>query len=217
MTSEWMRRTGTDLIDGFGTTEMFHVFLSSRPGLVVPGAGGTPVPGYEIRLVDDHLDEVPPNTPGLLTVRGPTGCMYWRRPDAQQRYVRDGWNVTGDVMVKDDHGQYCFQHRADEMIVSAGYNISPAEVEQVLAKHPAIGEVAVIATRDPIRHHVAKAIVVLKPDARNVSELIASFQAHAQRELAAFKCPRAYDVVERLPRTPLGLVDRAALRRQSAR
>jgi len=212
-----MRRTGTDLIDGFGTTEMFHVFLSSRPGLVVPGAGGTPVPGYEIRLVDDHLDEVPPNTPGLLTVRGPTGCMYWRRPDAQQRYVRDGWNVTGDVMVKDDHGQYCFQHRADEMIVSAGYNISPAEVEQVLAKHPAIGEVAVIATRDPIRHHVAKAIVVLKPDARNASELIASFHAHAQRELAAFKCPRAYGVVERLPRTPLGLVDRAALRRQSAR
>jgi 2-aminobenzoate-CoA ligase len=212
VTAEWMRRTGTDLIDGFGTTEMFHVFLSARPGLVVPGATGTPVPGYEVRLVDERLDEVPLNTPGLLAVRGPTGCVYWRRPDAQRRYVHDGWNLTGDVMVKDDHGQYWFQRRSDDLIVSAGYNISPVEVEQVLETHPAIREAAVIGVPDPIRHHVAKAVLVLHADAANEPGLIASVHAHAQRELAGFKCPRAYEVVGMLPRTPQGPVDRAALR-----
>lgn len=209
---EWMRRTGRELIDSLGTTEMCHAFLSQRPGGVLPGATGLPVPGYEVRIVDDGLEELPSGTPGLLAVRGPTGCVYWRRPHAQRAYVREGWNVTGDIMIRDDRGYFWFQGRCDELIISAGYNISPLEVERVLLEHQAVAEAAVVASPDPIRGFVPKAFVVLENNATPDPAIILALQEHAQRGLAGYKCPRRYELLASLPRTLTGEIDRAALR-----
>jgi 2-aminobenzoate-CoA ligase len=214
---EWMRRTGIDLIDSFGTTEMFHTFLSSGPGSVIPGSVGTPVPGYEVRVVDEHLRDVPDNIPGLLAVRGLTGCIYWRRPEAQRAYVRDGWNLTGDVMLRDGEGRYWFQQRADAIIVSAGYNISPIEVERVLESHPSVREAAALGIPDPIRHRVPAAAVVLRSPAVDQAATIAALHLHAGREMAGFKCPRHYEFVDALPKLSNGALDRHALRERYAR
>jgi 2-aminobenzoate-CoA ligase len=215
VTLEWMRRTGVDLIDSFGTTEMFHVFLASHPGAVVPGSVGVPVPGYEVKLVDERFEEVPVDTPGRLAVRGRTACRYWRR-GAQGTSVRDGWHLTGDLLIKDRRGHYWFHRRADDLIVSAGYNISPAEVEQALLSHPAVAEAAVVGVPDQVRHRIAAAVLVVRPDARLDPDVVAAVHAHVQTELASFKCPRRYEIVDTLPRTPEGAPDRQAVRRRLA-
>jgi len=197
---EWQSRTGTELIDSFGTTEMCHVFLSQRPGHVVPGTLGEAVPGYEIRLVNEVLDDVPPGVPGRLAVRGPTRCRYWRRPAAQQEYERGGWNITGDICVRDEHNDIRYRGRADTLIISAGHNISGAEVAQVLREHPAVLDAVVVADPDPVRGTVPKAFVVLKPDGIDKAGLALAIQQHVQRELASYKCPRRIEFVPELPR-----------------
>jgi 2-aminobenzoate-CoA ligase len=214
VTLEWMRRTGADLIDSFGTTEMFHVFLASRPGAVVPGSVGVPVPGCEVKLVDEHFEEVPADTPGRLAVRGRTACRYWR--SGAQRTAHDGWLLTGDLLSKDRRGYYWFQRRADDLIVSAGYNISPAEVERALLGHPAVVDAAVVDVPDQVRHRIAAAVLVVRPEARLDPDIVAAVHAHVQTELASFKCPRRYEIVHALPRTPEGAPDRQALRRRLA-
>ncbi|HEU5323094.1 MAG TPA: AMP-binding protein, partial [Methylomirabilota bacterium] len=149
---EWHRATGVELLDGIGSTEMFHIFVSSRPGRVRPGATGVPVAGYDCRVVDDDGHEVPPGQEGLIAVKGPTGCKYWRKPDRQAEYVRfGGWNVTGDVYVEDADGYFTYQCRSDDMIVSGGYKIPGPEVEHVLDEHPAVAESAVVAAPDRTR------------------------------------------------------------------
>jgi 2-aminobenzoate-CoA ligase len=211
VTIEWMRRTGVDLVDGFGTTEMFHVFLSSRPGAIVPGSVGVPVPGYEVRLVDEHLVDVPTGTPGLLAVRGPTGCRYWQDGGVQIAARHDGWRLTGDRLVKDRRLGYLFCGRADQLIVSAGYNVSPAEVERVLLSHPAIEEAAVLGVPDPVRHRIVAAAIVARPRVRPSADFVPKLHAHVQTQLAAFKCPRRYEIISALPRTLTGSIDRRAL------
>jgi 2-aminobenzoate-CoA ligase len=151
---EWYRRTGVEILDGLGATEMFHVFISARAGSVRPGATGIPVPGYEAKIVDDQFREVPRGIPGLLTVRGPTGCRYWRKPEMQRNYVRQGWNVTGDVYIQDKDGYFWYQCRNDDMILCGGYNIAGPEVESVLLEHPAVVQAAVVASPDPVRGFV---------------------------------------------------------------
>ncbi len=130
--TEWHRRTGIEILDGIGSTEMFHIFISATPGEVRPGATGRTVPGYEARVVDDEMREVARGTPGRLAVRGPTGCRYWRKPDRQREYVRQGWNITGDVYVQDADGYFWYQCRNDDLIICGGYNIAGPEVESVL-------------------------------------------------------------------------------------
>lgn len=211
---EWVRRTGKELLDCLGTTEMFHVFVCPRPGAVKPGATGLPVPGYEVRILDDQLNEVPRGTPGLLAVRGPTGCRYWRKPDRQREYVRIGWNVPNDVCVQDEEGYVWYQCRNDDLIICAGYNVAGPEVEAVLLEHPAVLEAAVVASPDPVKGQVPKAFVVLKPGVAGSDALAAELQEHAKRELAPYKYPRKVAFVSALPKTETGKIRRVELRQQ---
>ena len=188
----WVTTTGRECLDGIGSTEMFHIFVSSEPGRVRPGATGVPVPGYDCRVVDEEGREVPRGTPGLIAIKGPTGCKYWRKAERQAEYVRfGGWNVTGDVYVHDDDGYFTYQCRSDDMIVTGGYKIPGPEVEHVLDEHPAVAESAVVAAPDSVRGFVPKAFVVLRPGFTATDELAKTLQDHVKKELAPYKYPRA--------------------------
>ena len=215
---EWVRRTGKECLDGIGSTELFHIFVSSLPGRVKPGATGVPVPGYDCRVVDETGAEVPRGTAGLIAIKGPTGCKYWRKPDRQAEYVRfGGWNVTGDVYVHDDDGYFTYQCRSDDMIVTGGYKIPGPEVEHVLDEHPAVAESAVVAVPDELRGFVPKAFIVLKPGVQGSDALAAELQEHVKTELAPYKYPRAIEFVTDLPRTETGKIRRVELREQAVR
>ena len=209
---EWHRRTGVEILDGIGSTEMFHIFISARPGRVRAGSTGTPVPGYEARVVDEHLNEVPCGTPGLLAVRGPTGCRYWRTPERQRQYVRNGWNITGDVYRQDEDGYFWYQCRNDDLIICGGYNIAGPEVENVLLEHDAVIEAAVVASPDPLRGAVPKAFIVLRDGIAPSSALVTALQDHVKHELAPYKYPREVEFVTALPRTETGKIRRVELR-----
>lgn len=208
----WRDATGVDLVDGLGTTELFHIVVTQRPGDVRHGSIGRPVPGYEVRVVDDELCDMPDGGPGLLSVRGPTGCRYWNRLEAQREYVRGGWNLTGDIVRVDPEGYLWFVGRRDDLIVSAGYNIGPPEIEALLLQHPAVAAVAVVAAPDPIRGAVPKAFVVTQPDATPGGPLALALLEHASKKLAGYKRPRLIEFVSALPMLDDGRVDRAALR-----
>jgi len=210
---EWAARTGTEILDGIGSTEMFHIFVSSTRGKVRPGATGVPVPGYHCRVVDEAGLELQPGQPGLIATKGPTGCKYWRKPDRQAEYVRfGGWNVTGDIYVKDADGYFWYQCRSDDMIVSSGYKIPGPEVEHVLDEHPAVAECAVVAAPDATRGFITKAFIVLKPGRGSSEELKLELQEHVKKELAPYKYPRQIEFVEKLPRTETGKIRRVELR-----
>ena len=209
----WKKTTGVELLDGIGSTEMFHIFVSSLPGRVRPGATGLPVTGYDCRVVDEAGREVAAGQPGLIAIKGPTGCKYWRKPDRQAEYVRfGGWNVTGDVYVRDPDGYLFYQCRSDDMIVSGGYKIPGPEIEHVLDEHPAVAESAVVAAPDATRGFVVKAFVVLRAGRAPSPELVAELQDHVKRELAPYKYPRAVEFVPKLPRTETGKIQRYVLR-----
>jgi 2-aminobenzoate-CoA ligase len=214
---EWHDTTGIELLDGIGSTEMFHIFVSSVRGRVRPGATGMPVTGYDCRVVGDDGREVPRGTAGLIAIKGPTGCRYWRKPDRQAEYVRwNGWNVTGDVYVEDDDGYFTYQCRSDDMIVSGGYKIPGPEVEHVLDEHPAVAESAVVAVPDETRGFIVKAFVVLKPDHAASRALVTALQDHVKRELAPYKYPRSIEFLPALPRTETGKIQRYKLRQQAS-
>ena len=211
---EWHEATGVELLDGIGSTEMFHIFISSLARRVRPGATGFPVPGYDCRVVDDDGREVPRGTAGLIAIKGPTGCKYWRKADRQAEYVRwNGWNVTGDVYVQDEDDCLAYQCRTDDMIVSGGYKIPGPEVEHVLDEHPAVAESAVIALPDATRGFIVKAFVVLRDGRAPHADLVTELQEHVKRELAPYKYPRAIQFVDALPRTETGKIQRYILRR----
>jgi 2-aminobenzoate-CoA ligase len=215
---EWVGRTGKECLDGIGSTELFHIFVSSLPGKVRPGATGVPVPGYDCRVVDEAGVEVPRGTAGLIAIKGPTGCKYWRKPDRQAEYVRfGGWNVTGDVYVQDEDGYFTYQCRSDDMIVTGGYKIPGPEVEHVLDEHPAVAESAVVAVPDEVRGFVPKAFIVLKPGVQGSDTLAAELREYVKTELAPYKYPRAIEFVTDLPRTETGKIRRVELREQAVR
>ena len=214
---EWVSRTGAELLDGIGSTEMFHMFVSSVKGRVRPGATGIPVPGYDCRVVNEEGEDVPDGTPGLIAIKGPTGCKYWRKPERQAEYVRfGGWNVTGDVYVRDADGYFWYQCRSDDMIVSAGYKIPGPEVEHVLDTHPAVAESAVVAAPDQTRGFVPKAFIVLKRGVIPSVSLIEELQDYVKKELAPYKYPRRIEFVEALPRTETGKLRRVELRQRES-
>jgi 2-aminobenzoate-CoA ligase len=207
----WFARTGIRIIDGIGSTEMLHIFIASRPEDAKPGSTGTAVPGYEAMIVDAAMNPLPPGEIGRLAVRGPTGCRYLDDP-RQSSYVVNGWNLTGDAFRMDEDGYFWFQARTDDMIISAGYNISGAEVESALLEHPAVSECAVVASPDEERGHVVKAFVVTAPDATPGDALVAELQAHVKARIAPYKYPRRVEFIDALPRTPTGKVQRTRLR-----
>ncbi|MFD0401120.1 AMP-binding protein [Kitasatospora sp. NPDC127121] len=207
--------TGQRLIDGLGATELLHVFISAADGDIRPGATGRPVPGYRATVLDEQGRPVPDGVPGLLAVKGPTGCRYL--DDERQRdYVRNGWNLTGDTYLRDRDGYFWYQARNDDMIVSAGYNIAGPEVEQALAAHPDVADCAVVGAPDERRGTVVKAYVVLREGAPAGPEQVRSLQEHVKRTIAPYKYPRTVEFVTRLPRTATGKLHRAELRRRAA-
>jgi 2-aminobenzoate-CoA ligase len=203
--------TGLRLIDGIGSTEMLHVFVSAADEDIVPGATGRAVPGYRARIVDEDGKPVAPGVPGRLAVKGPTGCRYLADP-RQSVYVRDGWNLTGDTFVQDEQGYFRYQARSDDMIVSAGYNIAGPEVEEVLVTHAAVAECCVVGIPDAERGQLVKAFVVLAGDHSGDAALVADLQAFVKRNLAPYKYPRTIEFVTGLPRSTTGKLQRHVLR-----
>ena len=208
---DWTRKTGKPILDGIGTTELLHIFISNRLGDAAPGVTGRPVGGYEARIVDDEMKDVPDGTPGHLAVRGPTGCRYLA-DERQTAYVRDGWNVTGDDFVKDADGVFHFVARADDMIISAGYNIAGPEVEAALLSHPDVAECAVVGAADPERGQIVQAHVVLKAGAERDEDCVKRLQDHVKATIAPYKYPRSVKFVTELPRTQTGKVQRFKLK-----
>ena len=208
----WHKATGIKIIDGIGATEMLHIFIASAGDEIRPGATGKVLPGYEARIVDENMNDVPDGTVGRLAVRGPTGCRYLADP-RQAVYVKQGWNLTGDAYLRDAEGYYWYQARADDMIVSAGYNISGPEVEEALMEHDAVRECAVVAAPDEERGTVVKAFVVLKEgmtvDARTLQDFV-------KARIAPYKYPRQIEFLEALPRTESGKLQRFRLREPPA-
>lgn len=207
----WKDATGIEMVDGIGATEMFHIFISSAGDEVRRGAIGKVVPGYTAKVVDDQGAEVPHGTVGKLAVKGPTGCKYL--DDARQaKYVKDGWNYPGDAFVQDDDGYFFYQARADDMIITSGYNVGGPEVEDALLKHPAVAECGVIGLPDEERGMIVKAFVVLKPGHEAGEALVKSLQDHVKATLAPFKYPRQIEFASSLPRTETGKLQRFKLR-----
>ena len=208
----WREATGISIIDGIGATEMLHIFISASGDDIRPGSTGKVVPGYEACIVDDEMREVPRGTIGKLAVRGPTGCRYLANEERQRAYVRNGWNLTGDAYKEDQEGYFWFQARADDMIVSSGYNIAGPEVENVLLEHSAVLECGVIGAPDEERGHVVKAFIVLRPGYTAGDPLIKELQDYVKAQIAPYKYPRQIEFVETLPRTNTGKLQRFRLR-----
>ncbi|QPF93819.1 benzoate-CoA ligase family protein [Bradyrhizobium commune] len=207
----WHKATGIKLMDGIGSTEMLHIFISATEDEIRPGATGKPVPGYEAKIVDDAGDDMPPGTMGRLAVRGPTGCRYLA-DERQRKYVQNGWNITGDTYLMDSDGYFWYQSRSDDMIVSSGYNIAGTDVEAALLTHPSVVECGVVGAPDEARGMIVKAYVITVPGVTPDAKLAAELQEHVKREIAPYKYPRAIEFVTQLPKTETGKLKRFALR-----
>ncbi len=207
----WFDATGVRIIDGIGATEMIHIFISARGDDIRPGATGKPVPGFIAEIQDDEGRALPRGETGRLAVRGPTGCRYLADP-RQAEYVKRGWNMTGDVYRLDEDGYFWFVSRADDMIVSSGYNIGAPEVENALLQHPAVAEAAVIGAPDPERGQICKAYVVLKAPGQAGAEMVNELQTFVKNTIAPYKYPRAVEFVDALPKTQTGKLQRFRLR-----
>ena len=211
---DWRRKTGKPILDGIGTTELLHIFISNRLDDARPGVTGRPVTGYEAKVVDKDMKAVKPGTVGRLAVRGPTGCRYLA-DQRQTSYVSDGWNLTGDAYIQDEEGRFHFAARADDMIVSAGYNIAGPEVEAALLSHADVGECAVIGAPDIERGQIVTAYVVLKTGVGRDAACVKRLQDHVKAVIAPYKYPRAVKFVDALPKTQTGKIQRFKLRQQS--
>ncbi|GAA3933570.1 aminobenozate:CoA ligase AmbL [Streptomyces gulbargensis] len=207
----WYARTGLRLINGIGATELLHIFISAADGDIRPGTTGRPVPGWQARVVGPDGAPVPDGEEGLLAVRGPVGCRYLADP-RQAEYVRDGWNITGDTYVRESDGYFRYVSRADDMIISAGYNIAGPQVEEVLLGHPDVVETAVVGRPDPLRGQVVVAYAVVRDGVPRDSVTAASLRAFVRARLAPYKSPREIVFLDALPRTATGKLQRFRLR-----
>jgi 2-aminobenzoate-CoA ligase len=208
----WRRRTGLEIRNLLGATEMLHAFIAAPERGAKPGSLGAALPEYSAMVVDDAMRPVAPGVVGRLAVRGPTGCRYLDDEAQQRAYVVEGWNLTGDAFSYDEDGTLWYHARADDIIVSSGYNISGLEVEGVLLEHPLVSTCAVVGVPDAARGMIVKAFVVpVTPDDAG-PDLARALQEHVKQTLAPYKYPRAVEFREALPLTPTGKVQRSALR-----
>jgi len=207
----WTKKTGKTILDGIGSTEMLHIFISNRVGTAAAGSTGIPVSGYEAKIVDENMNELPAGAVGKLAVRGPTGCRYLA-DFRQTNYVRDGWNLTGDSFTRDEQGRFSFVARSDDMIISSGYNIAGPEVEAALLSHPSVAECGVVGAPDEARGMIVKAYVVLTASVAASEALTSELQDHVKQAIAPYKYPRAIEYVAQLPKTETGKLKRFALR-----
>lgn len=208
----WEKKTGIKIIDGIGATEMLHIFISASEDEIRPGSTGKVVQGYEACIMDDSGKILPDGEIGFLAVRGPTGCRYLDDQDRQQNYAKFGWNFTGDAYIKDKDGYFWFQARADDMIISSGYNISANEVENALLTHPLVKECGVVGKADSMRGQIVKAFVVLSDEKQNAEATIKQLQDFVKAEIAPYKYPREIEFVSVLPRTETGKLQRFRLK-----
>ncbi len=207
----WQEATGHRIIDGIGATEMIHIFISAAGADIRPGSTGRAVPGYRACVLDEDDRPTPPGTIGRLAVRGPTGCRYLA-DERQREYVRHGWNITGDAFVLDEDGYFWYQARADDMIVSSGYNIAGPEVESALLEHASVAECAVVGVPDEQRGQLVKAFVVLRGTRAGDEALTRELQDFVKNAIAPYKYPRQIEFVASLPRTTTGKLQRFRLR-----
>jgi 2-aminobenzoate-CoA ligase len=212
---EWAAR-GVELLNNFGSTSFATWVLVPRAGSPVPpGSLGHPAPGYEVRTVtrgeDGELRDVAPGSPGQMAVRGPSGLTYWNRPQLQTRDVVDGWTLQDDLIRLEQDGTATYLGRTDFLISTAGYKVAPVEVEQVLATHPAVREVAVIGAPDPIRQQVVAAYIALRSGVAGDDALIKELQQLVRQRLAPYKYPRRVEFIAALPRDSVGKVRQRVL------
>ena len=208
---EVKRATGLELVNGIGSTEMLHVFISAAGADIRPGATGRAIPGFRATILGNNDEELEPGKIGRLAVIGPTGCRYLDDP-RQANYVVNGWNVTGDTFLMDEDGYFFYQARSDDMIVSSGYNIGAPEVEAALNQHPDVLETGVVGRPDPERGSIVCAFVVLREDVEADEAKIRELQDFVKQTIAPYKYPRAINFVTELPRNPSGKLQHFKLR-----
>jgi 2-aminobenzoate-CoA ligase len=213
---QWRDATGIAIIDGIGSTEMLHIFISASGDDIRPGSTGKAVPGYRAKIVDDDGHDVPAGRIGHLAVQGPTGCRYLDDADRQRMYVRNGWNLPGDSYRVDEDGYFWYQARTDDMIVSSGYKISGPEIENALLDHACVAECGVIGVPDDERGQVVKAFIVLRDGTAASDVLKKELQDFVKSVLAPYKYPRQIEFVAQLPRTETGKLQRFRLRQSSS-
>ena len=207
----WFEATGNKLIDGIGATELLHIFISASDHEIIPGLTGKPVPGYQAMVVDQDFNEVKDGEQGFLAVKGPTGCRYLN--DSRQKdYVVNGWNVTGDIYTRTSEGYFKYESRADDMIISSGYNIAAPEVENALLMHKAVAEVAVVGLPDEERGMVVTAYIVLRTEFIASDVMAKELQDHVKNQIAPYKYPRSIHFVDSLPKTTTGKLQRFRLK-----
>ena len=212
----WEKATGLPIVDQIGSTEMLHNFMSTPPEDIKPGSTGRPVTGFVAKLIDDAGEPVAAGDIGRLCVQGPVGCLYLDNEPRQRDYVSDGWNVTGDLFHQDEDGYYWYAGRTDDMIVSSGYNIAAAEVEQALLSHGDVAECAVIGSPDVDRGQVVHAFVVPRPDREGNDAFAAALQDFVKATIAPYKYPRRVSFLDEMPQTATGKIQRFKLRTDAA-
>ncbi len=209
---EWHDITGVRMINGFGISELLHIFISAAGDDIRPGAIGKAIPGFRIRVVDDDFNDVAPGEIGQIIIKGPNGCRYLDDIERQRSYIRDGWNLSGDLCRTDEDGYIYYEARTDDMILTGGYNVSGLEVEAVLLEHPKVRECAVVGSPDTARGQIVKAFVVPADTADSTDGIVSELQDFVKSEISAFKYPRAIEFVDELPLTATGKIQRGALR-----
>ena len=213
----WTRHFGTDILDGIGSTEMLHIFLSNRLGDVRYGTTGKPVPGYDVRLVDEDGKPVAPGEAGELHIAGPSSAAYyWNNREKTRNTFLGGWTRSGDKYHQDADGYYVYAGRSDDMLKVSGIYVSPIEVESALIGHEAVLEAAVVGKEDDDKLIKPIAYIVLKPGIDATPELAAELKAHVKGCLAPYKYPRWFEFVAELPKTATGKIQRFKLREQAA-
>ncbi|HUB16626.1 MAG TPA: benzoate-CoA ligase family protein [Acetobacteraceae bacterium] len=211
----WFEMTGVHILDGIGSTEMLHIFVSNRPDDIRYGTSGKPVPGYEALILDEHGRHVPHGEAGELVVRGPSAAEgYWNQRDKTRKTFRGEWTHTGDTYTRDAEGYFRYQGRSDEMLKVSGVWVSPFEVEEALVSHPAVLEAAVVGTTDQDGLIKPRAFVILQEaakqqDAETVKGLL---QTHVKERIGVWKYPRWIEFVDGLPKTATGKIQRFRLR-----
>lgn len=209
---DWYNATGLKIIDGIGSTEILHIFISSNEENMKPGAIGKAILGYEAKLIDANGNDTPIGEPGRLAVRGITGCKYLNRIEKQKEYVQNGWNITGDVFRQDEEGYFWFVARGDDMIISSGYNIAAIEVESVLLTHDDILECAVVGLPDEERGMLVCANIVLKEQHKASDAFAKEIQQWFKEMAAPYKYPRMINFITHLPKTETGKIQRFKLK-----
>ncbi len=211
----WRARTGTDILDGIGSTEMLHIFLSNRPGDVRYGTTGKVVPGYDVKILGEDGSPLPDGSVGDLWVRGPSSAVcYWNKRELSRATFQGAWTKTGDHYLRDDEGYHVYQGRSDDMLKVGGIYVSPFEVEAALVSHDRVLEAAVVGCTDEHGLVKPKALVVLKEVEHASAALADELRAHVKAMLAPYKYPRWVEFVRELPKTATGKIQRFKLRQR---